>query len=139
MIIVYQENGETKMKEQDEIYPALATDLYEFTMAKGYLDNKMEKMRATFDLFIRNLPENWGFFIACGVDDAIAILRRLVVPRRLNNPIGVLVLQCRARVADRDLFEADVPHGSIGCARHGQHLLELRSDQYQGVGSFPWP
>lgn len=62
------------MNEQDEIYPALATDLYEFTMAKGYLDNKMENMRATFDLFIRSLPENWGFFIACGVDDAIDFL-----------------------------------------------------------------
>lgn len=62
------------MKEQDEIYPALATDLYEFTMAKGYLDNKMENTRATFDLFIRSLPENWGFFITCGVDDAIDFL-----------------------------------------------------------------
>ena len=62
------------MREQDEIYRLLATDFYELTMAKGYLDGRMENKTATFDLFIRSLPENWGFLIANGIEDAIDFL-----------------------------------------------------------------
>jgi nicotinate phosphoribosyltransferase len=63
-----------EMKEQDEIYRLLSTDYYELTMAKGYLDSRMENDTATFDLFIRSLPENWGFFIANGIEDAVDFL-----------------------------------------------------------------
>jgi nicotinate phosphoribosyltransferase len=59
-----------KMLEQNDGYPLLATDFYELTMAKGYLDSQTENKIATFDLFIRSLPENWGFFIVNGVEDA---------------------------------------------------------------------
>ena len=62
------------MREQDEIYRLLATDFYELTMAKGYLDGRMENKTATFDLFIRRLPENWGFLIANGIEDAVDFL-----------------------------------------------------------------
>lgn len=64
------------MREQDEIYRLLSTDYYELTMAKGYLDGRKENKIATFDLFIRSLPENWGFFIANGIEDAIDFLTR---------------------------------------------------------------
>ncbi|HOW37132.1 MAG TPA: nicotinate phosphoribosyltransferase [Candidatus Pacearchaeota archaeon] len=48
----------------------MLTDLYELTMGEAYLQsNKNEK--ATFDMFIRKLPEDWGFFIANGIEDAI--------------------------------------------------------------------
>lgn len=39
-------------------------------MGAAYLDNQKNE-KATFDLFIRKLPEDWGFFIANGIEDAI--------------------------------------------------------------------
>lgn len=62
------------MREQDEIYRLLSTDYYELTMVKGYLDNRIENKTATFDLFVRSLPENWGFLIANGIEDAVDFL-----------------------------------------------------------------
>ena len=62
------------MREPDEVYRILATDLYELTMSKGYFDSHMENKIATFDLFIRSLPGDWGFLIANGIEDAIDFL-----------------------------------------------------------------
>jgi len=39
-------------------------------MNAAYFDNNKDEM-ATFDLFIRKLPNEWGFFIANGIEDAI--------------------------------------------------------------------
>lgn len=64
------------MREQDEVYRLLSTDYYELTMARGYLDGRIENETATFDLFIRSLPEDWGFFIANGIEDAVDFLTR---------------------------------------------------------------
>src|SRR3989338_9832067 len=48
----------------------MLTDLYQLTMNAAYFDNDKDDI-ATFDLFIRKLPENWGYFIANGIEDAI--------------------------------------------------------------------
>lgn len=48
----------------------MLTDLYELTMGEAYLQNNKNE-KATFDMFIRKLPEDWGFFIANGIEDAI--------------------------------------------------------------------
>lgn len=47
----------------------LLTDLYQITMNASYFDNNKDDI-ATFELFIRNLPKDWGFFIANGIEDA---------------------------------------------------------------------
>jgi nicotinate phosphoribosyltransferase len=49
---------------------ALLTDFYQLTMNAAYLDNNKDDT-ATFDLFIRGLPKDWGYFIANGIEDAI--------------------------------------------------------------------
>lgn len=46
------------------------TDLYQLTMLAGYFDNQKDET-ATFELFIRNLPKDWGYFIASGINEAI--------------------------------------------------------------------
>jgi len=48
----------------------LLTDLYQLTMNAAYADNDKDDV-ATFDLFIRKLPKDWGYFIANGIEDAI--------------------------------------------------------------------
>ncbi len=55
---------------------ALVTCLYELTMCVSYFDNKINDL-ATFDLFIRQLPENRSYFIAAGLEDALHYLKNI--------------------------------------------------------------
>src|SRR5437867_10736473 len=52
---------------------ALLTDLYELTMLQSYFDESMNGI-AVFDLFIRRLPENRNYFVACGLDHVLDYL-----------------------------------------------------------------
>lgn len=55
---------------------ALATDQYELTMAASYFAQSMTAP-ATFDLFVRRLPEARRFLVAAGVDEALDYLANL--------------------------------------------------------------
>jgi nicotinate phosphoribosyltransferase len=55
---------------------ALVTDLYELNMAASYLRRGMTAP-ATFSLFVRNLPESWGFLVACGLDRCLDFVESL--------------------------------------------------------------
>jgi nicotinate phosphoribosyltransferase len=57
--------------KQDHPAGALLTDLYQLTMNASYFDNEMTQEITTFEMFVRRLPEDWGYFIAAGVDEAI--------------------------------------------------------------------
>jgi nicotinic acid phosphoribosyltransferase len=57
---------------------SLFTDFYELTMCASYFDNKNFET-ATFDLFIRRLPENRSYFLFAGLEEASAI-----PPEQLN-------------------------------------------------------
>jgi nicotinate phosphoribosyltransferase len=52
---------------------SLFTDLYELTMCASYFDNKKFKS-ATFDLFIRRLPENRSYLLFAGLEQALLFL-----------------------------------------------------------------
>jgi nicotinate phosphoribosyltransferase len=54
----------------------MLTDLYQLTMNAAYFDNQKDDT-ATFDLFIRKLPADWGYFIANGIEDAIDYVTNL--------------------------------------------------------------
>jgi nicotinate phosphoribosyltransferase len=53
---------------------SLLTDLYELTMAEGFLAAGRAEDEAVFHLFFRTLPFGGGYAIACGLADAIAYL-----------------------------------------------------------------
>jgi len=55
---------------------ALATDLYELTIAAAYFENN-ESADAAFELFVRNLPANRSYLIAAGLEQAAEYLRGL--------------------------------------------------------------
>jgi len=55
---------------------ALATDLYELTMAAAYFKNEISD-QATFELFVRNYPKNRSFLIAAGLQQALDYLLHL--------------------------------------------------------------
>ncbi len=67
------------MREFEFLFPndiALATDLYELTMAAAYFDNE-EDATATFELFVRNFPNNRSYLVAAGLEQAVNYLKHL--------------------------------------------------------------
>ena len=60
----------------DDRNVALLTDLYELTMAASYFENGMNGP-ATFDLSIRELPEQRNFLVVCGLEQALGYLEDL--------------------------------------------------------------
>jgi nicotinate phosphoribosyltransferase len=55
---------------------SLFTDYYELTMCAAYFDNQNFEP-ATFDLFIRRLPENRSYFLFAGLEEALDYLQTL--------------------------------------------------------------
>src|SRR5512146_2989974 len=55
---------------------ALATDLYELTMMAGYWVAGMNE-RATFELYVRELPDHRGYLVAAGLEQALDYLLQL--------------------------------------------------------------
>ena len=55
---------------------SLFTDYYELTMCAAYFDNKNFEP-ATFDLFIRRLPENRSYFLFAGLEEALQYLQTI--------------------------------------------------------------
>ena len=67
------------MSVPSEIYgPSLAllTDLYELTMAQSYFTYQRDT-RASFDLFVRGLPPNRSYLVACGLEDILNYVKNL--------------------------------------------------------------
>ncbi|MEO8658479.1 MAG: nicotinate phosphoribosyltransferase [Bryobacteraceae bacterium] len=52
----------------------LLTDLYQLTMAAGYFMAGKSGEKATFELFVRRLPEHRGFLVAAGLAQAVDYL-----------------------------------------------------------------
>src|SRR3989339_216631 len=52
---------------------SLLLDLYELTMAASFFEQKV-RLQATFDLFVRTLPENRSFCVAAGLENALKFL-----------------------------------------------------------------
>src|SRR5207244_4563321 len=51
----------------------LLTDLYELTMAAGYVQKHFEA-RATFELFVRHLPPHRNYLVAAGLEQGLDFL-----------------------------------------------------------------
>jgi nicotinate phosphoribosyltransferase len=65
---------------------ALVTDLYELTMMAGY-DAAGLRARATFELFVRRLPDPRAYLVAAGLEQALQYLEAL---RFTTDQIGYL-------------------------------------------------
>lgn len=54
----------------------LVTDFYQLTMAAGYFQNNVNSP-ATFELFVRKMPENRSFLLVAGLEQALHYLTNL--------------------------------------------------------------
>lgn len=61
----------------DERNLTLLTDFYELTMGNGYLENGIGDTICCFDLYFRKVPDNGGFAVMCGLEQAINYIKKL--------------------------------------------------------------
>ncbi len=57
-------------------HSGLLTDLYELTMAAGYLQTRFDAC-ATFELFVRHLPPHRNYLVAAGLEQALEFLENV--------------------------------------------------------------
>lgn len=57
-------------------HSGLLTDLYELTMAAGYLQTRFDA-RAAFELFVRHLPPHRNYLVAAGLEQALDYLENV--------------------------------------------------------------
>ena len=57
-------------------WSGLLTDLYELTMAAGYLQTRFDA-NATFELFVRNLPPRRNYLVAAGLEQGLEFLENV--------------------------------------------------------------
>jgi nicotinate phosphoribosyltransferase len=56
---------------------SLLTDLYQLTMMACYAGEGLDQRRASFEVFVRRLPENFGYLIAMGLAQVVDYLEKL--------------------------------------------------------------
>ena len=83
----------------------LSTDLYELTMMAGYHAAGLTA-RATFELYVRDLPANRSFLIAAGLEQALDYLERL---RFSDAEIDHLRRVSALQGVGRDFFDEYLP------------------------------
>src|SRR4028118_1842684 len=55
---------------------SLLTDLYQLTMAACYTGEGLAQQPASFELFVRQLPQGYGYLIAMGLAQALDYLEK---------------------------------------------------------------
>ena len=105
----------------------LIVDLYEVTMLEAYLAHEMNEL-ASFELFVRRLPETRRFILAAGLDQALAFLESFrLTPEELADLSRVHPLGASAARRLSDLrFAGDVdavPEGTVLFA--GEPILRV--------------
>ena len=59
----------------DPLSSPLLTDLYQFTMLQGYIEQGMDET-AVFELSVRKLPKERAFLVTAGLESVIAFLEQ---------------------------------------------------------------
>ncbi|MBN2035083.1 MAG: nicotinate phosphoribosyltransferase [Deltaproteobacteria bacterium] len=96
----------------------LDTDLYELTMAAGYLSSKAGQ-KACFDLYYRQNPDGGGFCVFAGLESVIRYVNNLrIYPDDLEylKNLGIFSKQALANLAEGIRFTGDiwaVPEGTV--------------------------
>jgi nicotinate phosphoribosyltransferase len=81
---------------------ALATDLYELTMAAAYFADRTTAT-ATFELFVRDLPANRNYLVVAGIEQGLQYLEAL---RFTDEDVAYLRAHPSFRGVVSDFFDA---------------------------------
>jgi nicotinate phosphoribosyltransferase len=115
----------------------LLTDLYQLTMGACYVQEKCDRKRASFELFVRRLPVGFGYLIAMGIAQAVEYLQNIHF-----TPDQIEALQATGIFANADRhfwellknfrFEGDlwaVPEGTVIFAN--EPILRIEAPLWQ--------
>src|SRR3989454_8932012 len=111
----------------------IATDLYELTMGAAYSDAGLAPTIGTFELFVRQLPENRSFLVAAGLAQAVEFLLAMRFDGRSIDYLRGLPVFSRAPAGFWEYlaglrFTGDVhaiPEGTVAFA--GEPLVRVRA------------
>lgn len=81
---------------------ALATDLYELTMAAAYLKSNQTDRIGVFEAFVRKLPKNRSYIVAAGLEQAVQYVLNV---RFTDDQIRYLRSTEIFRYVDEDFFD----------------------------------
>ncbi len=122
----------------------LLTDLYQLTMGACYVNEKCDRRRASFELFVRRLPKDFGYLIAMGLTQAVEYLQNIRF-----SPEQIAALQGTGLFANADRrfwemlanfrFEGDlwaVPEGTVMFANEPFLRIEAPLWQAQLVETY---
>ncbi len=56
---------------------SLLTDFYELSMMNGYFNEKMQDQIAYFEYYFRNVPDEGGYAISCGLESFVEYIKNL--------------------------------------------------------------
>jgi nicotinate phosphoribosyltransferase len=118
-------------------YSGLLADLYELTMAAGYLQTRFHA-RATFELFVRNLPPKRNYLVAAGLEQALEFLEHVrFTPEEIaflrRHPVFRTIREEFFEYLDTFRFSGDVwavPEGTLVFA--GEPLLRVTAPIIEG-------
>ena len=65
------------MKTNQKLNLTMLCDFYELTMGNGYLKCGYQNRISYFDVFFRTVPDNGGFAIAAGLEQAVRYIQDL--------------------------------------------------------------
>lgn len=74
--VIMQDRSADRISEERRGGLALFTDLYELTMLQAYFEEEMNE-DAVFSLFVRRLPPQRNFLLACGLETVLDYLENL--------------------------------------------------------------
>src|SRR6478672_12104468 len=80
----------------------LSTDLYQLTMAAGYIQAGKTRDVATFELFVRRFPHNRNYLIAAGLEQVVEYLLNV---RFSKDEVDYLRSLQQFRLAPKQFFE----------------------------------
>lgn len=84
---------------------ALLTDLYELTMAAGYLGHGKSTESAVFDLYYRHNPFQGGYTIAAGLEDAVQAVLQMRFSREDLGFLRTLKGASRSALFNEDFLD----------------------------------
>ncbi|MEM0982308.1 MAG: nicotinate phosphoribosyltransferase, partial [Cyanobacteria bacterium P01_H01_bin.58] len=116
---------------------SLLTDLYQLTMSACYVGEGLDQRRASFELFARRLPSNFGYLIAMGLTQAVEYLQNFHVSDRHLTALQATGIFDQApsqfwEVLAKDGFTGDVwavPEGTAVFAN--EPLLRIEAPLWQ--------
>ena len=114
---------------------SMLCDYYELTMGNGYLAQNMQNGITYFDVFFRKVPDEGGFAIAAGLEQAVEYIRQLhfseedlAYLRGRNMFSEDFLSYLRSFRFTGDIWAVDQPEGAavrVFASRHPQRAAAL--------------